>query len=91
MSPVGVLGREPPFVTVRRLGVLLVGDAVLPFLPERPRPDRLGILDDDTSSVLSSDKLLPCLEGGLLPGLLPVREAGRELDLEPPGVVSVLL
>lgn len=37
--------------------------------------------------MLSSDKFDPCLEGGLLLGRLPVRDAGLELDLEPPGVM----
>lgn len=32
--------------------------------------------------MLSSDKLEPCLEGGLLPGLLPVLDVGREFDLD---------
>lgn len=35
--------------------------------------------------VLSKDKLEPCLDGGLLPGLLPVLDVGLELLLEPPG------
>lgn len=39
--------------------------------------------------VLSSDKLEPCLDGGLLPGLLPVLEVGLEFDLEA-GVDDIL-
>jgi hypothetical protein len=46
----------------------------------------LGILDGVASSVLSKDKFDPCLDGGLLPGLLPVLDWGLELLLEPPGV-----
>lgn len=40
--------------------------------------------------VLSRDKLEPCLDGGLLLGRLPVRDAGLELGLEPPGVIEDL-
>lgn len=36
--------------------------------------------------MLSNDKFEPCLEGGLLPGRLPVREVGLEFVVEPPGV-----
>lgn len=36
--------------------------------------------------VLSRERFEPCLDGGLLPGRLPVLEAGLEFDLEPPGV-----
>lgn len=36
--------------------------------------------------VLSRDRFEPCRDGGLLPGRLPVREAGREFGREPPGV-----
>lgn len=39
--------------------------------------------------VLSSDKFDPCLDGGLLPGRLPVLEAGLELFLDPPGDMGV--
>lgn len=78
MRPVGVLGRElEPFVTPRRRGVTVPGVRLTPVL--------LGILDG-VSSVLSSDRFEPCLEGGLLPGLLPCLEAGCELGLDPPGV-----
>jgi hypothetical protein len=45
-----------------------------------------GILEGVPSSVLSRERLEPCLDGGLLPGLLPVLDAGLELDLDPPGV-----
>lgn len=39
--------------------------------------------------VLSSDKFEPCLDGGLLPGLLPVLDVGLEFDLEA-GVDDIL-
>lgn len=39
--------------------------------------------------MLSRDKLEPCLEGGLLPGLLPVLDAGLEFDREA-GVDDIL-
>lgn len=83
--PVGVRGleEERPLSGVVFLGVVVVIVSVF-------RPDigvrRVGILDGVPSSVLSRDKLEPCLEGGLLLGRLPVRDAGRELGLEPPGV-----
>lgn len=79
-SPLGVLGLDP----VPLSAVFLAEDKVTEL-----RPDVVGVLLgilDGVSSVLSSDRLDPCLDGGLLPGLLPVRDAGRELLLEPPGV-----
>lgn len=38
--------------------------------------------------VLSNDKFDPCLEGGLLPGRLPVLDAGLELFLDPAGDIA---
>lgn len=79
--PLGVLGLEPvPFRVV-----FLADDSVAELRPEVVGV-RLGILEG-VSSVLSSDKFDPCLEGGLLPGLLPVLDAGLELFLDPPGVM----
>lgn len=39
--------------------------------------------------MLSRDRLEPCLEGGLLPGLLPVLDVGLEFDREA-GVDDIL-
>lgn len=39
--------------------------------------------------MLSRDRLEPCLDGGLLPGLLPVLDVGLEFDLEA-GVDDIL-
>lgn len=46
----------------------------------------MATLNLKNSPVLSNDRFEPCLDGGLLPGLLPALEAGLELLLEPPGV-----
>lgn len=77
ISPLGVLGLElDPFILfVVERAELLPDVGVL-----------LGILDGVVSSVLSKDKFDPCLDGGLLPGLLPVLDCGLELLLDPPGV-----
>lgn len=42
------------------------------------------------SPVLSNDKFDPCLDGGLLPGRLPVLDAGLELLLDPAGEIADL-
>lgn len=82
INPVGVLGLEPPVPFCGLLNDELVVDDGARFDVGVLR----GILDGVPSSVLSRERLEPCLEGGLLPGLLPVLDAGLEFDLEPPGV-----
>jgi hypothetical protein len=79
-NPVGVLGLDPPVPFC----VLRNDD---PAEGTRLEVGVLrGILEGVPSSVLSRERLEPCLDGGLLPGLLPVLDAGLELDLDPPGV-----
>ena len=48
---------------------------------------RVGMRDGVASSVLSSDRVDPCRDGGFEPARLAGRELGRELALEPPGVI----
>lgn len=79
--PVGVLGRDPPLgVVTANLAAFAAARAVdvRVFVTLR-----IGMRDGvKTSSVLSKDKLDPCLEGGFDPVLDPGLEPGRE----PPGV-----
>jgi hypothetical protein len=84
ISPDGVLGLDDdvPLETVSFLPGVVVPDLLVPIL-------LLGILEG-ISSVLSNDRLEPCLDGGLLPGLLPVLEVGLELFLLSPGVTLLL-
>lgn len=48
---------------------------------------RVGIRDGVASSVLSSDSVDPCRDGGFEPARLAGRELGLEFALEPPGVI----
>lgn len=48
---------------------------------------RVGMRDGVASSVLSSDRVDPCREGGFDPARDAGRELGRELAREPPGVI----
>lgn len=48
---------------------------------------RVGMRDGVASSVLSSDRVDPCREGGLEPARDAGRELGRELARDPPGVI----
>lgn len=48
---------------------------------------RVGMRDGVASSVLSSDRVEPCREGGFDPAREAGRELGRELALDPPGVI----
>lgn len=48
---------------------------------------RVGMRDGVASSVLSSDSVDPCRDGGFEPARLAGRELGRELAREPPGVI----
>lgn len=48
---------------------------------------RVGIRDGVASSVLSSDRVDPCRDGGFEPARLAGRELGRELARDPPGVI----
>lgn len=80
-KPVGVRGLEPPLgVVTPSLLALAAARAidVRVFVTLR-----IGIRDGvDTSSVLSRERLEPCLDGGLDPALEPGRDPGRD----PPGV-----
>lgn len=48
---------------------------------------RVGMRDGVASSVLSSDRVEPCRDGGFDPAREAGRELGRELALDPPGVI----
>lgn len=48
---------------------------------------RVGMRDGVASSVLSSDRVDPCRDGGFDPARDAGRELGRELALDPPGVI----
>lgn len=48
---------------------------------------RVGMRDGVASSVLSSDRVDPCRDGGFEPAREAGRELGRELARDPPGVI----
>lgn len=50
---------------------------------------RCGMRDGVVSSVLSNDKVDPCLDGGLEPCRLAGLELGFDPALDPPGVIPV--
>lgn len=78
----------------------LVVVVVVPVRPETDPTDRrdgrgvdvcvsrrVGMRDGVASSVLSSDSVDPCRDGGFDPARLAGRELGREFALDPPGVI----
>ena len=92
-APDAVL-EETPFVWV--VVVVVVPLALVLVDPTESRDGRgvvvLGILlvgmrDGVASSVLSSDSVDPCRDGGFEPARLAGRELGRELARDPPGVI----
>lgn len=93
-APDAVL-EETPFVWVVVV-VVVVPRALVLVDPTERRDGRgvvvLGILlvgmrDGVASSVLSSESVDPCRDGGFEPARLAGRELGRELARDPPGVI----
>lgn len=91
-APDAVL-EETPFVWVV---VVVVPRALVLVDPTESRDGRgvvvlvilrVGIRDGVASSVLSSDRVDPCRDGGFEPARLAGRELGRELARDPPGVI----
>lgn len=91
-APDAVL-EETPFVWVV---VVVVPRALVLVDPTDSRDGRgvvvlvillVGIRDGVASSVLSSDRVDPCRDGGFEPARLAGRELGRELARDPPGVI----
>lgn len=92
-APDAVL-EETPFVWV--VVVVVPPRALVLVDPTESRDGRgvvvlvillVGMRDGVASSVLSSDSVEPCLDGGFEPARLAGRELGRELVREPPGVI----
>lgn len=93
-EPEAVL-RVMVLVPLRRLpGVVLVterraGRGVVPLVVLAVDGLRCGMREGVWSSVLSSDRVEPCRDGGFDPCLLSGRELGLEPAREPPGVRPV--
>lgn len=94
-APDAVL-EETPFVWVVVVVVVVVPRALVLVEPTESRDGRgvvvlvilrVGMRDGVASSVLSSDSVDPCRDGGFEPARLAGRELGRELAREPPGVI----